>query len=256
MALDLSPLGLAVRKARQDRGLSLRVLAERSGVSERFLSDLEHGKGNISIGRLHQVAVALAVPLTQLVQSLDRPRGPARLALVGLRGAGKSTIGQAVADRLNLRFIELDAEIETAAGLPLSQIFEIHGEAYYRRLEREVLDKVLSHARGCVIATGGGIVTNAESWQLLLQKTRTIWLKARPEHHYQRVMEQGDLRPMKNRPSAMAELRALLAQRTPLYAEAHEQLDTSLLGLERTVEAVCASTGVSQRDGLARSLDG
>ena len=106
-----------------------------------------------------------------------------------------------------------------------------------------MLEKILQSARGCVIATGGGLVTNPESWQLLLREARTIWLKARPEHHYQRVMEQGDLRPMKNRPSAMAELRALLAVRTPLYAEAHEQLDTSLLGLDRTIEAVCASTG-------------
>jgi XRE family aerobic/anaerobic benzoate catabolism transcriptional regulator len=241
MDLDLSPLGLAVRKARQDRGLSLRLLAELNGSCPTSNT----GRGTSRSADCSRSRPPWGCRWRTWSSPWIGPKGPARIALVGLRGAGKSTIGHAVADRLNLRFIELDAEIESAAGLPLSQIFEIHGEAYYRRLEREVLEKILQSARGCVIATGGGLVTNPESWQLLLREARTIWLKARPEHHYQRVMEQGDLRPMKNRPSAMAELRALLAQRTPLYAEAHEQLDTSLLGLDRTVEAVCASTGFS-----------
>jgi XRE family aerobic/anaerobic benzoate catabolism transcriptional regulator len=239
--IDLSPLGEAVRRARQGRAFTLRELAERSGVSIRFLSDLERGNGNISIKKLAEVARALDVPLSDLVAPLDREASvsPA-IALVGLRGAGKSTVGAEVAKELGVRFVELDAEIEAAAALPLDQIFEIHGEAYYRRLEREVLARVLSSGKRVVIATGGGIVTDPESWRRLKQKTRTIWLRAAPEAHYQRVMAQGDLRPMKNRPSAMAELRALLTARAPLYAEAELTIDTTKLDVGRAVDAVLA----------------
>jgi XRE family transcriptional regulator, aerobic/anaerobic benzoate catabolism transcriptional regulator len=243
--IDLSPLGEAVRNARQARGFTLRALAEASGLSVRFLSDLEGGKGNISIGRLAQVAGALVVPLAELVEPLDqrgaslaaRERAPS-IALVGLRGAGKSTVGSELAKELGVRFVELDAEIEAAAALPLGQIFEIHGEAYYRRLEREVLARVLSTGKRAVIATGGGIVTDPESWRRLKRRTKTFWLRAAPEAHYQRVMAQGDLRPMKNRPSAMTELRALLAARAPLYAEAEVTIDTTKLDVEGTVAAV------------------
>ena len=243
--MDLSPLGDAVRNARQARAFTLRHLAEESGLSIRFLSDLERGKGNISIARLAQVASALDVPLADLVAPLDRERAPSpSIALVGLRGAGKSTVGAELAKELGVRFVELDAEIEAAAALPLDQIFEIHGEAYYRRLEREVLTRVLSSGKRTVIATGGGIVTDGESWRKLKQKTKTVWLRAAPEAHYQRVMAQGDLRPMKNRPSAMTELRALLAARTPLYAEAEVTIDTTKLNVEGTVAAVL---GVHER---------
>lgn len=237
--MNLAPLGEAVRAARQGRALTLRQLAEESGLSIRFLSDLERGKGNISIAKLAQVSRALDVPLADLVAPLDQASS-ASIALVGLRGAGKSTVGARVAEELGMRFVELDREIERAAALPLDQIFEIHGEAYYRRLEREVLMRVLSSGKRAVIATGGGIVTDPESWRRLKQKTKTIWLRAAPEAHYQRVMAQGDLRPMKNRPSAMAELRALLAARAPLYAEAERTIDTTKLDVDRTVDAVLA----------------
>jgi XRE family aerobic/anaerobic benzoate catabolism transcriptional regulator len=239
LVLDLSPLGDAVRASRQARAFTLRDLAETSGLSIRFLSDLERGRGNISIAKLAEVARALDVPLSDLVSPLDRESNTApSIALVGLRGAGKSSIGAAVAKELGVRFVELDAEIEAAAALPLDQIFEIHGEAYYRRLEREVLTRVLSSGRRAVIATGGGIVTDPESWRRLRQKTKTVWLRAAPEAHYQRVMAQGDLRPMKNRPSAMAELRALLTARAPLYAEAEVTIDTTKLGVDDAVDAV------------------
>jgi XRE family transcriptional regulator, aerobic/anaerobic benzoate catabolism transcriptional regulator len=238
--MDLAPLGEAVRAARLSRALTLRDLAEASELSIRFLSDLERGRGNISIARLARVAQALEVPLSDLVAPLDRMEKAPSIALVGLRGAGKSSIGAAAAKELGVRFVELDAEIEAAAALPLDQIFQIHGEAYYRRLEREVLGRVLSSGKRAVIATGGGIVTDPESWKRLRQKTKTIWLKAQPEAHYQRVMAQGDLRPMKNRPSAMAELRALLTARTPLYAEAEITIDTTKLGVRGAVDAVLA----------------
>lgn len=239
--LDLRPLGQEVRQQRRRLGMTLRDLAGSSGLSERFLSDLELGRGNISIARLHAVARALDVPLGALVAPLDQRPSPraAAIALVGLRGAGKSTIGVQVAERLDLPFIELDREIEAAAALPLSQLFEIHGETYYRRLEREQLSKIFDRKkRGAVIATGGGLVGDRESWDLLKRRARTIWLRARPEDHYERVIAQGDLRPMKNRPAAMVELRTLLATREPHYAEADLVVDTSALGVDGAVERI------------------
>lgn len=239
--LDLAPLGEAVRRSRIAQDLTLKGLAERSGLSPRFLSDLERGRGNISVGRLHEVAKALNVSLADLVAPLDQPHpGPPSITLIGLRGAGKSTVGARVAQVLGVPFVELDSEIEATAGLPLSQIFEIHGEAYYRRLEREVLGRVLSAGRRVVMAVGGGLVTDPESWRRLKRQTRTVWLKAAPEAHYQRVMDQGDLRPMENRPSAMAELRALLTARSPLYAEADLTVDTTPLDEAETAKAVLA----------------
>ncbi len=265
---ELEPLGDAIRQRRGQRGLTLRGLAERSGLSLRFLSDLEHGRGNISVGKLLQVARALEVEPSQLVAALDstaqsvaHPR-PIHVALVGLRGAGKSTIGRRIADALGARFVELDHEIEARAGLPLSQIFELHGETYYRRLERSALIELLGASkRPLVIATGGGLVTDPESWSLLRAKARTVWLSARPEDHLERVRAQGDLRPMRQRPAAMAELRTLLGVRTPLYSRAELSIDTSELGVEGSVEAIRkrldASPGAPPREkpsrGSARS---
>lgn len=239
--MELAPLGAAVREARQARGDTIRGLAERSGVSERFLSDLERGRGNISIARLWAVSQALSVSLAELVAPLDRARHGPILALVGLRGAGKSTIGAKVAERLGRPFLELDDRIEAAAGLPLSQIFEIHGDSYYRRLEREVLRAVLTEAgpEGLVVATGGGIVSDRTTWAMLRARAETVWLRADPEDHYARVMAQGDLRPMENRPSAMAELEALLAGRSALYAEADHEVDTTALGLDAAITEIC-----------------
>ncbi|MCK6550222.1 helix-turn-helix domain-containing protein [Myxococcota bacterium] len=249
---QLEPLGDNVRRLRKLRGMTLREMADRSGLSQRFVSDLEHGKGNISIGNLLEVARVLETPLSELVRPLDEAadarsgrgdeeRHP-RIALVGLRGAGKSTIGKRTADKLGVPFLELDQEIEKSAGMPLQQIFEIYGDTYFRRLERDVLAQILKRTEedGVVIATGGGIVMDAESWQLLKRSTRTIWLKAKPEDHYRRVMAQGDTRPMKNRPAAMSELRALLTSRAPLYAEADTTVDTSALGIPGAIEKICA----------------
>jgi XRE family aerobic/anaerobic benzoate catabolism transcriptional regulator len=244
MEPDLSILGREVRAARQKRGLTIKGLADVSGISERFLSDLERGRGNISIVRLLEVSRALGVPLGQLVAPLDQGSERAVIALVGLRGAGKSTIGAAVARRLGTPFLELDQEIEAAAALPLAQIFEIHGDRYYRRLEREVLTRALERVdEGAVIAAGGGLVSDRQSWDLLRQSARTVWLRAKPEDHYARVMAQGDLRPMKNRPAAMAELRSLLASREPRYAEAELTIDTSHLGLEASIDRVLRFAG-------------
>ena len=237
---DLSPLGFAIRGVRQDRGLTIKGLSAESGLSQRFISDLERGKGNISIVKLLQLAQALGVKASHLVSVLEAEVHQVRpLALIGLRGAGKSTVGTAVAEARAINFIELDQLIASNAGLPLSQIFEIHGESYYRRLEREALELTLVESKEpSVIAVSGGIVSNEENWQFLKRHAKTIWLKARPEQHYERVMAQGDFRPMQNRPAAMSELRAILSARTPRYGESECTIDTSTLAVPDVVTQV------------------
>jgi XRE family aerobic/anaerobic benzoate catabolism transcriptional regulator len=253
MSVDLAPLGHAVRRLRLARGLTLRALAEQAGLSERFLSDLELGRGNISIARLAAVSRALGSGLGPLVAPLDDADAGRRpvLALVGLRGAGKSTVGPRVAGALGARFVELDLEVEAAAGLALPELFELHGEAYFRRLERETLRRLLAEREApLVLAAGGGLVTDAESWRLLCASALTVWLRAEAADHYQRVVDQGDLRPMRNRPAAMAELEALLTARAPLYARAQVVVDTSQLGLEGAVRRVVeAARGTSEAAG-------
>jgi XRE family aerobic/anaerobic benzoate catabolism transcriptional regulator len=157
----------------------------------------------------------------------NRVPTPRFIALVGLRGAGKSTVGPMLAARIKSDFIEVDAMIERAAGLSLSEIFTLHGEDYYRRLERAALHEVLDRARGCVVAPGGSVVTDAESWSLLRNRCLTVWLHATPQEFVKRMKRQGDTRPMQNRSSAMAELKALLARREPLYAEAKLTIRTT-----------------------------
>lgn len=153
-----------------------------------------------------------------------------------MRGAGKSAIGAALAKKLGRRFVELDQEIEAAAGLSLGDVFALHGEAYYRRVEREVLARVLAEPEATVLATGGSIVNDPATYAILRTRARTIWLRATAEDHWNRVVAQGDRRPMAENPHAFEELRALLAARTKLYARADETVDTS----GRTVRQVVA----------------
>ena len=160
------------------------------------------------------------------------------VALVGLRGAGKSTIGKALAQKLEVPFVELDALVEKDSGLSLSALFSLHGEAYYRRLAREVLIRFLAGADEAVIATGGGVVTDREAWRLLQKRCTTVWLQATPEDHWKRVLEQGDVRPGAASPHAQEELRALLKARGPLYAQAALAVDTSRLGIRGAVEEI------------------
>jgi XRE family aerobic/anaerobic benzoate catabolism transcriptional regulator len=164
-------------------------------------------------------------------------RGP-MIALLGLRGAGKSTVGQALAKKLFVPFVELDARVEAAAGLSLAGIFSLHGEDYYRRLAREVLTRLLSELDAAVIATGGSIVTDPQALRLLTRRCRTVWLQATPEDHWRRVLAQGDERPGAASGNAQAELRALLQAREPLYSQAEVKVDTSKLGISGAVEAV------------------
>ena len=147
------------------------------------------------------------------------------IALLGLRGAGKSTIGRRLARRLRVPFVELDRRVEEAAGLSLDEIFALHGQDYYRRLERDALELLIADDRPAVVATGGGIVTSGETYAFLRRRALTVWLRAEAEDHWNRVVQQGDRRPMADNPEAMAELRRLLAERQPSYSEAAHVVD-------------------------------
>jgi XRE family aerobic/anaerobic benzoate catabolism transcriptional regulator len=232
VASYLEAVGQAVRSHRERRGWSRRELAAQSGVSERFLAQLEAGEGNISLRRFAEVAHSLGTTPSALLAAADAPAGapPRPVALLGVRGAGKSTIGAALAKRLGKAFVEIDREIELAAGLPLGEVFALHGEAYYRRLEREVLTRLCASAADSgptILATGGSIVNDPPNYALLRARCRTVWLRARAEDHWNRVVAQGDRRPMADSPHAFAELRALLAAREKLYARADHTIDTT-----------------------------
>jgi XRE family aerobic/anaerobic benzoate catabolism transcriptional regulator len=215
-------------------------------VSERFLVQLEGGAANISVARLEDVAEGLGTTGAELLARASQPRSrrkPAETtravhALVGLRGAGKSAVGAAAAARMGIPFVELDEAIAREAQMTLATIFEIHGEAYFRTMEREVLLRLLDGGKPLVVATGGSIVTDVETWGLLRRRAHTIWLRATPKEHWDRVVAQGDVRPMRGRPRAMNELRQLLTARAPLYEQADVTIDTSGRDLEEVVDDV------------------
>lgn len=270
-------LGQRVRLLRKQRELTLKELAEATGLSVRFVAQLEAGEGNIAVGRLAAVAAALGIGLVELLadvetgggraaslraeidgmlagrseeelkrarQLLELSLGQARrvaIALMGLRGAGKTTIGSRLAQMLALPFWELDERIEDIAGLSLTEIFALHGESYYRRLEAQALTDLLARGKPAVIALPGGIVNNIEAMSLIKRQCLTVWLKARPEDHMNRVLAQGDRRPVADRPNAMAELRAILTAREPLYEQADIIIDTSQLSVPRCADAAATA---------------
>lgn len=220
-------LGRQLRERRKLRGLSQQQLAQQAGLSTRYISEVESGRGNLSILRLLELTRALGVPLHEVLQ-------PAKchpiVALIGLRGAGKSTVGKDLARRLDRPFIELDGLIEDEVGLGLAEIFAIHGESYYRRMEREVLSRFVAGGRApAVLATGGSLVTDRTTFDVLKRSAVTIWLRASPELHLERVSAQGDRRPMAGRADPLSELRFLLREREPLYSEANITIETTHL---------------------------
>jgi XRE family aerobic/anaerobic benzoate catabolism transcriptional regulator len=257
----LHAMGKRVREARERRGMSRRALAVAADISERYLAQLEAGEGNASVVLLRRVATALGLPLPDLVGGNESPveqrlirrffeRLPAhrledvilqlmrdfgqkeaarknRIALVGLRGAGKSTLGAAIAKELRSPFVELDREIEREAALPLSEVFMLYGQAGYRRIERRCLDRLLETSDSLVLAAGGGIVSEPDTYNVLLVNCYTVWIKASPEEHMSRVISQGDFRPMDGHEAAMEDLRRILTAREPLYARADAVVDTS-----------------------------
>ena len=233
------------RSRRTELGLTRKELAVRAGLSARFLSDLEAGRANIAIGRLASVAAALSVKIVSLVDDRsDEGLGPKRgVGLLGLRGAGKTSLGARVSAQLGLPFVELDHRIEDAAGLSRAEIFSLHGEVYYRRLEFQCLCELLADGKACVLALSGGVVRNEPAFELAREQLTTVWLSASPEEHMARVLGQGDRRPVADRADAMDELRAILAARQPLYRLADLVVDTAGQSEDASLTTLAASLG-------------
>lgn len=264
----LQQVGNRVRGLRASRGMSRKMLAHDSSVSERYLANLEQGMGNISINLLRKVARALGANLAELLptgieqtpeQSLINEfvgrltreeqqaalqmlyqkfsclgEGQMRIALIGLRGAGKTTLGHLLQERQKLPFVRLVNEIEAVGGMAISEILALSGQAGYRRLEEKALFKTLNEYDSVCIETGGSIVSELKELNLLLTTCLVIWVKASPEEHMERVIAQGDTRPMANNEDAMADLRRILQERTPYYEKAHAVLDTSGKSVEES----------------------
>lgn len=221
----LARLGERVRAWRAEQRMTRKQLAAASGVSERYLAQLEAGQGNMSVLLLRKVARAMGVGVERLVREDDCQQKP--LALLGLRGAGKSTLGTKLAEALKVPLVELDREVEKEAGAQLGEVFAMYGQDAFRRFERRALERVLAEHPQAVIAIGGSLVTDPGTYELLLERCRCIWLKAAPEEHMSRVIAQGDMRPFKGRSAALDEIRKLLADRDRLYGRANAVVDTS-----------------------------
>lgn len=266
----LAAIGAELRKHRAKRGLTRRQLAQSSATSERYLAQIESGTGNPSVSVLRAIARALELPTAALLpeagvhtaalgavidliaqvpetdlsslakdielrlarqSNTDRGR---RVALVGLRGAGKSTLGRMLAQHYGWPFIELDRKVEEDYGASIPDLIEMAGMATFRRHERSALERVIAEQSAAVITTAGGIVSNSETYALLLRRTHTIWIKARPDEHMSRVMAQGDFRPMAQNRAAMADLVAILEARRADYARAEAEVDTSAESIEQS----------------------
>jgi XRE family aerobic/anaerobic benzoate catabolism transcriptional regulator len=223
--LYLTRLGDRVRAWRAEHSMTRKALSAACGISERYLAQLESGEGNISVLLLRKVARAMGVPVSELVRE-DAPDARP-IALLGLRGAGKSTLGAKLADALKLPFVELDREVEKEAGAALGEVFAMYGQDAFRRFERRALERVLAKGERAVIATGGSLVTDPATYKLLLERCTCVWLKASPEEHMARVIAQGDMRPFKGRSAALDEIKKLLEDRNRLYSRANALVDTS-----------------------------
>lgn len=288
----LEQLGQHVRTMRALRGMSRKVLAKVSGISERYIAQLEGGKGNVSIVLLRRVAHAMGAHLEDLIpaaepgadwpviRDLMRKATPAQLAnvknllaghganatntparfrgiaLIGLRGAGKTTLGRMLAEKIGWDFVELNKEIENQNGLSIAEIIALYGQEGFRRMEQAALNGLLNRKRLMVLATGGGIVSEPLTFDRVLSSFYTVWLKAKPEEHMARVRRQGDLRPMADDRSAMQELRTILISREPLYARAQVVFDTAGLTRDKAATQLNATVArILQTEASAFGLD-
>jgi XRE family aerobic/anaerobic benzoate catabolism transcriptional regulator len=274
----LRAFGERIRGERARRGMSRKLLAHHAGVSERYLTQLESGKGNVSVLLLRRIAGALGLPLSRLVE--DAPLSPEmslvrqflsrltpvqlndaytsltewfaadanrsrtqRIALVGLRGAGKTTLGAALAKALSVPFFELDREIERLSGTSLGAILELYGQQAYRRYELQALQELLTAHPRFVVATGGSLVSETATYELLLRSCFTVWVRTTPEEHMRRVVAQGDLRPMSQPASGsqpMDDLRRILDERSELYGRADLAIDTTDMDEAQSVRDLLA----------------
>jgi XRE family aerobic/anaerobic benzoate catabolism transcriptional regulator len=268
----LRAFGERIRGERARRGMSRKLLARHAGISERYVTQLESGKGNVSIVLLQRIAGALGLPLSRLLEDDAAPemtllrqflarlspeqlseayaslaerfaadsaatRGH-RIALVGLRGAGKTTLGRRLAAEIGSPFFELDREIETVSGLPLATLFDLYGQPAYRRYEMQALQGLLREHPRFVVATGGSLVSEPATYELLLRSCFTAWIRTSPEEHMARVIAQGDRRPMAGSEQAMEDLRRILQERDPLYARADATIETAGRTVEESLRAL------------------
>lgn len=257
-----------VYAARKAKRLSRRELSELSGVSPRYLVRLEGGEGNISIGLLQRIAVALDRPIDWLVGTDDtlsdelarlvvryrnadtatrtsvlsmldpeqlRKRKSERVCLIGLRGAGKSTLGALLSQEMDIPFIELNQQIEHSAGMPVGEVIAMYGDEGYRKLEADTLKEIIATRKRLILAVAGGVVEEASTFAEVLGRFHTVWLKAEPTEHMERVRAQGDLRPMAGNPKAMEQLREILIARESRYGQAEHHLDTSGKTIDATL---------------------
>jgi XRE family aerobic/anaerobic benzoate catabolism transcriptional regulator len=267
----LKETGDLIRAMRAIRGMTRKMLANDSKVSERYLANLEQGKGNISISLLRQVSNALNVSIAELIPSINKQtpelslindfvnrlsqheqkialdilhykfasksnQNKTRIALIGLRGAGKTTLGRLLLEKEDIPFIRLASEIESLAGMPVAEIFSLSGQQGYRRFEEQALTIAINLYDSCCIETGGSIVSQLKEFNLMLTTCMVIWVKTSPREHMERVITQGDMRPMTNNTNAMADLEQILIERTPFYEKAHSILDTSGKTVEESFE--------------------
>jgi XRE family aerobic/anaerobic benzoate catabolism transcriptional regulator len=224
-----------IRKGRAQRGMTRNALAADSGVSLRFLAQLESGQGNPSILVLRRIASAMGFSPNALLSDAPMRSGgngigeaqKSYITLIGLRGAGKTTLGRRLAKHRGVPFFELDREIEREYGATIGEILQLHGQPGYRRFERETLQSVIAKNPAAVIEAGGGLAADPETLPLLLERSLAVWVRASPEEHMQRVIDQGDLRPMARSREAMRELKDILNAREPFYRQAHLHLNTS-----------------------------
>jgi XRE family aerobic/anaerobic benzoate catabolism transcriptional regulator len=268
-----------VRLKRSRRGMTRRELSRRAAISERYLGEVEKGRANVTLGLLMRIADTLGEPLSTFLPAdngtgrISRPLvkllsrlsagqqaalyrrllretkaeedGVRGIALIGLRGAGKSTLGAMLAEANGVPFIRLTDTIQELAGMATGELLEMMGPDAYRRLERQALERIVAAHPLAVLEAGGGLVLETDTFNLLMQTYRVVWLKAEPEEHMQRVMDQGDLRPMAGNTQAMDELQAILKEREPYYSQADQVIDTAGRSLDEVfseLNALCRPT--------------